>query len=122
MRISDWSSDVCSSDLPASAPAPCPDRRRGRRRERGLRADPWGERGSRRWGRPLKPQAQGGGKGLVAAPPALYFRASGSGCALPRPPSRFHSAARIAPGPSLLACTARGVLDGVAGPLGWVLA
>src|SRR3546814_12769636 len=24
MRISDWSSDVCSSDLPAAAPAPAP--------------------------------------------------------------------------------------------------
>src|SRR3546814_7774841 len=112
MRISDWSSDVCSSDLPASAPAPCPDRRRGRRRERGLRADPWGERGSRRWGRPLKPQAQGGGKGLVAAPLALYFRASGSGVAMPRPSSRFHSDSRMDTGASLLDRTGRVVLEG----------
>src|SRR3546814_7171761 len=47
MRISDWSSDVCSSDLSAPAPPPGPDARRaaGRRRVRSAK----GRAGSCGW-------------------------------------------------------------------------
>src|SRR3546814_15669770 len=84
----------------------------------GLVPSRWGDCGYGVCVSRIKTKARGGGKALVWSPQALYFRASGSGVAMPWPSSRFHSDARMDTGASLLDRTGSVVLEGVACPMG----